>query len=103
MEKDLYITEEKTPDGIKFSMKGRVTSANAEELKYRLQKALDFGHKNIVLNMIWVEFLSSSGIRIILKAYQDANNAGGNFGIEMPSENVRNVLGMTALDELLIK
>ena len=99
----LEIIEEQTPEGVKFIIKGRVNSENADELQTWLEKALNDGKKNIVLNMIWVEFLSSAGIRIILKAYQNAKKAGGIFGIEKPSQNVRNVLGMTALDELLIK
>ena len=100
---DSEITEEKTAEGIKFIIKGRVNSDNADELQGKLQKALNDGQINIVLDMFRVDFLSSAGIRVILKTYQDANDAGGKFGIEMPSRNVRNVLGMTALDELLIK
>ena len=100
---DLEITKEKIAEGIKFIIRGRVNSDNADELQGILKKALNDGYKNIVLNMIWVEFLSSAGIRVILKLFQDANNAGGKLRIEMPSENVRNVLGQTALDEMLIR
>ena len=100
---DLEITEEKTTEGIKFIIKGRVNSDTADELQDQLQKALDDGHKKITLNMIWVDFLSSAGIRVILKTYQEASNAGGKLGIEMPSQNVKNVLGMAALDKMLIK
>ena len=99
---DLQITEEQTQSGIKFTIKGHVNSATAEKLEDSLKKALKDGKVNIILNMVWVKFLSSAGIRIILKTYQEATDAGGKLGIEMPSQNVRNVLGMTALDEMLI-
>ena len=99
---DSEITEEKTSTGIKFFLRGRINSENADELQEALQKAFNDGYRDIVLNMIWVEFLSSAGIRVILKAYQEANAAGGKLGIEMPSQKVKNVLGMTALEELLI-
>ena len=104
MKKDEFeIYEDGTGDGVKFTLKGRVNSIHADALQEKLHNALNKGQKNIVLNMHWVEFLYSSGIRVILKAYQDTINAGGSFGIEMPSNNVKNVLGMTALDEMLIK
>lgn len=103
MEKHLNVTEELTPDGIKFTIKGRVNSECVEEFQGILQSALDREYKNVILNMLWVEFLSSAGIRVILKAYKDMIHAGGKLGIEMPSKNVRNVLGMTALDDMLIK
>ena len=100
---NFVITEEKTPEGIALTIKGMVNSMNADKLLDRLKEAMKDKQKNIILNMFWVEFLSSAGIRVILKTYQDANDLGGSLGIKMPSENVRNVLGMTALDEMLIK
>ena len=100
---DSEIYQENTTDGIKFVIKGRLNSDNSDGLHDLLQKALNDGHKNIILNMLQVDFLSSAGIRVLLRAYQEAKDAGGNFGIEMPSKRVKNVLGMTALDELLFK
>ena len=100
---ELEISKENIPEGVKFILKGRINAISADKLQDELKGALNNGHKDIILNMLWVEFLSSAGIRVILRAYQDASSAGGKLGIEMPSQNVRNVLGMTALDEMLIK
>ena len=99
----LNITEEQADDGIKFSLKGRVDSIHADDLLNVLENAVKNGNINIILNMLWVEYLSSSGIRVIIKAYKDARAAGGKLQIEAPSKNVRNVLGMVVLDELLLK
>ena len=101
--KYLTITKELIPEGIKLVIKGRINSDSADEFQDELKQALDNGYKNIVVNMLWVDFLSSAGIRVILKTYQELNTAGGKFGIERPSQTVRNILGMTALDEMLIK
>ena len=100
---DFIITRDNIPHGVKFTVKGRVSAANADEFQFKLENALKGGEANIVLNMLQVDFLSSTGIRIILKTYKDAVKAGVKFGIEQPSENVRNVLGMVALDEMLIQ
>ena len=100
---DMEITEEITQEGVKLTIKGQINSGNAGKLQDRLQNAFDEGHVNMILNMMWVKFLSSAGIRIIIKTYQEVVRAGGKLGIEMPSQNVRNVLGMTALDEMLIR
>ena len=100
---DFVVIKEKTPNGVKFTLKGRIYANNADILLSELDVTLKEGDYNIVLNMLWVEFLSSSGIRVILKGYKDAKKAGGSLRIEMPSENVKNVLGMVVLDELLIK
>ena len=102
-EDDFAITKEEVPGGVKFILKGRLNSASADELQFKLDKAISEEQINIVINMSRVEYMSSAGIRVILKSYKDAKKAGGKLGIERPSENVKNVLGMTALDEMLIR
>ena len=97
------IVQGQSSRGVKFILKGHVNSINSSELEKTLEQALNNGEINIVLNMLRVDYLSSAGIKVILKAFKDTQKAGGSLGIEGPSENVRNVLGMTALDRLLIK
>ena len=100
---DLDVSRERTNDGVRINAEGRVNTNNANLLRFEFEKALEDGFKNIYVNMSRVEYLSSTGIRVILKAYKDAAEAGFNFAVERPSDNVKNVLGIAALDELLIK
>ena len=102
LNEDVTITQETTINGVKFTIKGRVNSNNAPAVQHKLDEALRAGRYHIVLNMSHVDFLSSAGIMVILKTHKDATRAGGSFGIEHPSENVRNVLGMAALNEMLV-
>ena len=99
---EFSITKEKIPGGVKFRVKGRVNSINAPAIQLKMEEALIDKEKKIILDMYQVKFLSSAGIRVILKTYKDQKNAGGSFGIEQPSENVRNVIGMAALEEMLV-
>ena len=101
--KDFEITETKSREGSVFIIKGRVNTSNANTFLYTLEDALKGGKTNIILNMSQVEFLSSSGIRVILKMYKQIKETGGTFFIKEPSENVRNVLGLVALEEMLVK
>ena len=97
------ITREEFEDGVRLITKGHINAMNATALQYDLEEAVSDGFKNIVLNMTQVEFLSSSGIRVIIKTYKTLEKAGGKFRIERPSENVKNVLGITALEGMLLK
>ena len=99
---NLAITKDKTQGATRFTIQGRVNSKNSPALQRKLEDALKDGDADIVLDMSRVEFLSSDGIRIILKIYKEADKAGGKLRIERPSENVRNVLGMVALNDMLI-
>jgi anti-anti-sigma factor len=99
---DLEILEERSPGAVNFTLKGRVNATNADSLLYKLETAIKEGHTIIVVNMSQVEYLSSVGIRVILKIYKQTMETGGTFKIERPSENVRNVIGMVALKEMLV-
>ena len=99
--KVLEIIKEETPKGAKFTLKGRVDSLNADLLQLRLEETLKEGQTNIILNMFQVEYICSNGIRVILKTYKEAMEAGGSVKIEQPSEAVSKVLSLTSLDGML--
>ena len=102
-ENDLTITEETEGEETRFFAKGRINSFSANVLQFRLNEAFSKGQKRVIVNMMEVAFLSSAGIRVLLLFYKKAKETGGSFFIEYPSENVVNVLGMTALNDMLLK
>jgi anti-anti-sigma factor len=99
---NLVVTQSVENGICKLIAKGRVDSNSADSLLEKLEDALNNGQKTIILNMSQVVYLSSIGIRVILKIYKQAVEAGGTFNIERPSEVVKNVLGMAALKEMLV-
>jgi len=99
---ELKITEDIHNGVCRISAQGRVDSNTAEFLLVRLEDALNNGQKAIILNMAQVNYLSSIGIRVILKIFKQASEIGSSFNIDRPSEIVRNVLGMVALKEMLV-
>ena len=100
---DLRITGDKaTPDTCRLILEGRITSVTSIDLNYKLSQARK-EYKHIIVNMQKVSFLSSGGIRVLLMFFKAMKGEGGSFYIEKPSENVKNVLGMTALNEMLLK
>ena len=100
---NFLITQEEIQGSTKLTLQGRIDSIDAAELGRKLDTVIQSGRTNIVLNMARVEFLGSTGIRAILKAYKNTKEAGGKLGIETPSECVVNVLGMAALGDMLME
>ena len=104
IDNSLSISEEISDNkAIKLIIKGPVSSSNAEILKRRLDKDLNAGWKRIILKMQDVSILASGGIRVLLMYHKIFSGRGISFYIEDPSESVRNVIGMVALDEMLLK
>ena len=86
----------------KFIVKGRINAVNVDYITKMFEEAFKTTC-SMVVNMEHVIFLSSCGIRILLMYYKQVKKQGGSFYIEKPSENVKNVLGMVALDELMLQ
>ena len=103
MDNETFTITQSYADG-KFRLyaKGRVDANNSEELLNALEENLAKGKKEIILNMSEVNYLSSIGIRAVLKIYKEALRKESKFYIEKPSEVVQNILGMAALKEMLI-
>ncbi|MDR0301789.1 MAG: STAS domain-containing protein [Treponema sp.] len=98
----LSITESISEGTCNLTAKGRIDSNSAALLQEKLENALKTDKKNIILNMYEIKYLSSIGIRVILKIYKQAKETGITFNISHPSEFVKNVLGMVALKEMLV-
>jgi len=103
MKDEALVITETVGDGIcRITAKGRIDANTADMLLDKLENAVNEGQKAIILNMSQIAYLSSVGIRVILKIFKQAEQAGGSFNIERPSEIVKNVLGMVALEEMLV-
>jgi anti-sigma B factor antagonist len=74
-----------------ITVKGRVDSDTAPELDSALTKLLEENNK-VVLNLEGVEYVSSAGLRAIVKAYQNAKKSGGNVHLASASSSVEGIL-----------
>lgn len=101
MNSELTVTQDNSYKmGCRLVLTGRVTFNSADILKHKLTE-VSRKFSNIFLDMREVTFLSSAGIRVLLLFHKNAKQQGGRFKIERASENVANVIGSVALDELL--
>jgi len=100
----MSIMEEKIGErGVKLRVRGQINSVTAEKLKKKLNDIIYDKNNYVIINMSGVSFLSSGGIRVLLMYYKIMKGNGGKFFIQDPSDNVKNVLGMVALDEMLYR
>jgi anti-sigma B factor antagonist len=97
---NLSIQSDQIQGIVLLKVQGRVDSESASEFDQALTQALGEDHK-VVLNLQGVEFLSSSGLRAIVKAYQAAKKAGGDVLLSAVSEPVEVVLRTVGMMQLL--
>jgi len=97
-----FIQDERSGTTRRFTLKGQVGVNESAIMERKLDDAIELGCTRVIINMSLVSMFTSAGIRVILAAHKKLKKAGGELKIENPGENVRNVIGMVALDELLL-
>jgi len=94
---------EHTKEKLYLNAQGHIGALEAAELEKELNEALNGKSALLILDMSLVNFLCSAGIRALLGTYKKALNAGMKFRVTCPSEAVKHVLWMAALDEMLLE
>jgi anti-anti-sigma factor len=80
---------------------GRVDSETAPELDDALAKLLQDNRNKIVLDLQGVDYISSAGLRAIVKAYQAARKSGGDLRLASVSTPVEVVLRTVGMMQML--
>jgi anti-anti-sigma factor len=94
---NLLIVTDNTQNIAIMNVKGRVDSNTAPELDNALANLLNNDKNKIVLNLEAVEYLSSAGLRALVKALKDAQKSGGDLrlaAVSQPIEVILRTVGM---------
>jgi len=84
-----------------IQVEGRLDATQAGPLEKEVEAAIHGGRYHIRLNLNRVVFLSSAGIRVLLKSHQMLRKLNGSFGVLDPSPAVRSVLELSGLMNLV--
>ena len=100
--KNFELTQTKLgTDSMRVDVEGRIAADTADTFAAVLDKLAAEDYREISVVMSKTTLLTSVGIRAILKTYKRLTETGGKFKIVSPSEPVRNVLGLSALEQML--
>ena len=82
------------------AISGNIDTVTAPELDTKLQENLS-DVKDLILDFAAVDYISSAGLRVILMANQQLEDADGTMTIKNANDDVRDVFEMTGFDSLL--
>ncbi len=81
-------------------LSGRLDAFGARTLEDELQAQMKAGHYQLILNFKEVAFLSSAGIRILIKHYKELKAVGGYLGFVELSGYINEVIELAGLKHL---
>ncbi len=101
MHEALTIEKETSPEGLQLHIAGRIDAYWSRHLDEALDEVMRSGHRNISLDLENVSFLSSPGIRVLIRVYKLLKQTGGRFYISRASANINATLKMVGLESLI--
>ncbi|MCC7164076.1 MAG: STAS domain-containing protein [Anaerolineae bacterium] len=96
----LTITSETKGNVAIIIVKGRVDGQSAPQLDEALQKAIQDKHYKIVTDLSGTDFMSSAGMRALLKTRIDVQDKKGELRLAAPSAYLLDSLKLVGLDKL---
>jgi anti-anti-sigma factor len=100
---NLQIVQEEQENELVLTCSGRLDANSATQLNDHVDRLLRDGVYQIGLKLDGVEYLSSAGIRSLVNQHKNLKTVNGCFYIISMSENVRQVLTMVGMADMLAK
>ena len=79
---------------------GRVDAHTSPDLESAIQSQLGAGASQVAIDLTEVEYMSSSGLRVLLSTLKQLGKAAGKMALVHPRENVREVLDISGFSNI---
>lgn len=80
---------------------GRVDTVTSSDLEMAVSKIWDTPSVTLVFDCAKMEYISSSGLRVVLKAHKQVTAAAGKFIMRNLNSDVRSVIDLTGFSRIL--
>lgn len=84
-----------------LAVSGELDLRTSPELEEQLSRAFDGGAELVILDLRQIEFMDSTGLRVLLSAHQRAHDTGRRFALVRGADQVERVLTLTGVRDLL--
>ena len=97
----MEIIEEMQNDINIYRLIGRLDSNTSQGFEQKLFQAISDGSKNMVVDFMDIDYISSAGLRVILKAFKALQREDGRIFLCSMQKYVREIFEMTGIDSFV--
>ena len=97
----MSIESNKNADVLVVMPKGRLDTQSSPEAEQFITNAIEQGEKRLLVDFAATDYISSAGLRVLLKATKQLKQAGGAFGLCNANEQIREVLKISGFETLM--
>ena len=97
----MEIIEEIQDDINIYRLKGRLDSNTSQRLEEKLFQAISDGSKRMIVDFKDIDYISSAGLRVVLKAFKALQREDGRIILCSMQEYVREIFEVTGMDSFV--
>ena len=101
MNNDFSVDQHNQGSAVVLTISGELDLRTSPQLEERLTRAFDAGAELVILDLRQIEFMDSTGLRVLLSAHQRAHDTGRRFALVRGADQVERVLTLTGVRDLL--
>src|ERR1044071_7770186 len=98
----MEITKTQRDEVLELKLRGRLDAYWADHVGKAIDDAIRAGSHRIELNLARVDYLSSAGLRLLLKYYKQLQAVQGSLSITRPSAGASTILKLAGFAEMMI-
>src|SRR5438094_1837028 len=98
----MEIIKTQSQETLELRLRGRLDASWADHLGKAIDDAIHAGSHQIELNFAQVDYLSSAGLRVLVKYYKQLKRVQGRLAITQPSAGAFTILKMAGFAEMMI-
>ena len=85
-----------------ISVSGELDLASSPALDEELERVAEYGAEVVVVDLRELEFMDSTGLSVLVRAHQRAEEQGRHLGLVNGSQQVKRLLTLTGVAERLV-
>jgi anti-sigma B factor antagonist len=101
MQDHFHVQRSQAGEATVLAVSGELDLAASPALEQELDQVLDGPGEALVIDLRELEFIDSTGLSVLVKAHQRAEQTGRRFGLVNGGSQVRRLLSLTGIGERL--
>lgn len=97
----MQIANQDLGDAIELRLRGRLDASWAEFVGQAIEEVIRSGRHHVRLHLAEVDYISSAGIRVVVKYFRQLHAIRGSLGVTSPSAPAEQTLRMAGLGSML--
>jgi len=96
----MEISESRRGGTVILGLKGRLETGTSKDLEERLLGLINQGEKQFIIDLAELEYISSSGLRVLILAAKRLKSDGGKIALSSMKGNIKQIFDITGFSSI---